>query len=234
MVHLHRLCRNILAVCLLLLMLGLASGCGAVATREPIYDPAREGIFDQRLIGKWSWTGGWGFPEGEIEFVRGPGKSYFIKDVTPRQESETQSESDTVKSEPVPMDLIRLGKYRYLFFRSKDPEIGTVLFPSYRVEFMFHGQELRLRLLNTIAIGRFLQEHRDALKFEESEPWSGFLHPTTSESQTRPAETRPTPTNLILTDTPAKIRRFLIRHQDDRNWVFEPWVLHRGDPEVSY
>ena len=222
--------------CLLLFALGLASGCGAGSTREPIYDPAKEGIFDTRLIGTWSWTGAWGFPEGTIEFIRGPDKSYLVRitDLTLPENNETESGNRSAKAGGLPMDLIRLGKYGYLFVRSNEPETGTLLFPSYRVEFTYRGRELCLRLLNTFASERFLETHPDVLRFEET-PLSRSLHSTTRmANETRPAETWPRSKDLILTDSPAKIRRFLIRHQDDRNWVFEPWVLHRLEGEVSY
>ena len=91
--------REMVAGWLLFLILGLVSGFGAVATRKPIYDPAKDGIFDKRLIGRWEWVGAWGVPEGSIEFSRGPGNSYLLKPDIPK-ETEV-SESETSAKQPM-------------------------------------------------------------------------------------------------------------------------------------
>jgi hypothetical protein len=104
------------------------------------------------------------------------------------------------------------------------------------VEFADHGNELHLSLLNTFYIGHFLQTHPDILSYEEAPGFFGrpapSIQPATQAANpaNRPAtepSTQPTAANLILTDDPAKIRRFLIRHQDDRIWFWKPWILYR-------
>src|SRR3954454_10417407 len=148
--------RKMVAGWLLFLILGWVSGCGAVATREPIYDPAKDGIFDKRLIGRWEWVGAWGVPEGSIEFSRGPGNSYLLKPDVPSERE--VSESEKASTAPMMrMDLIKLGSHRHLFLNLNEQDQGTLLLFSYRVEFTSRGKEMHLRLLNTQTVGRFLQ-----------------------------------------------------------------------------
>lgn len=206
-------------LCVVLISIG--SGCGAIGTKEPIYDPAKDLAHDDRLVGKWIWVGVMGIPEGELEISR-QNKTYLLRIADLQTNSPNEPHEWAV-------DLVPLGRYRYLFFRS-DGE-GTQLLPAYRVEFADHGNELRLSLLNTFYIGHFLQTHPGTLNYEES---PGFF--TTRPSNTRPAtepSTQRTSANLILTDSPAKIREFLIRHQDDANWFFKPWILYRTTDSTS-
>lgn len=192
--------------------ISICSGCGAIRTKQPIYNPAKDLAHDDRLVGKWVWIGAMGLPEGALQISQ-QGKSYMLRVGDPQ----TGSPHDWT------VDLVRLGRLRYLFFRSDGG--GTQLLPAYRVEFADRGHELRLSLLNTLYIGHFLQTHPDILRYEEA---PGFF--TTPRSVTRPTtepSTRPTPANLILTDDPAKIRQFLIQHQDDQNWFWKPWILYR-------
>ena len=74
-------------------------------------------------------------------------------------------------------------------------------------------------------IGHFLQTHPGVLRYEQA-PGFFTTRPSTAQPATEPS-TVPAPANLILTDSPAKIRQFLIRHQDNRNWFFKPWILYR-------
>ena len=136
---------------LCVVLISICSGCGAIGTKQPIYDPAKDLAHDDRLVGKWLWIGAMGFPEGELEISR-QGKSYLLRVGDPQ----TGSPHDWA------VDLVPLGRLRYLFFRS-DGE-GTQLLPAYRVEFTDHGDQLRLSLLNTLYIGNYLQTHPGILR----------------------------------------------------------------------
>lgn len=213
--------RAILQVLLCVVLVSIGSGCGAIGTKQPIYDPAKDLAHDDRLVGKWLWIGAMGFPEGGLE-IRRQDKSYLFR-IGDLQTGSPNEPRDWA------VDLVPLGRFRYLFFRSEGE--GTQLLPAYRIEFADRGNELHLSLLNTFYIGHFLQTHPGMLRYEEA---PGFF--TTRPSTTRPAtepSTQPTPANLILTDTPAKIRQLLIRHQDDANWFFKPWILYRTTDSTS-
>jgi|GEM_PF-4950251 len=203
-------------LCVVLISIG--SGCSAIETKQPIYDPSKDLAHDDHLVGKWLWIGAMGFPEGALEISR-QDKSYLLR----IGDSQTDSPHDWA------VDLVPLGRNRYLFFPSQGG--GTQLLPAYRVEFADHGNELRLSLLNTFYIGHFLQTHPGLLQYEEA-PGFFTTRPSTTQPTTEPS-TRPEPANLILTDSPAKIRQFLIRHQDDANWFFKPWILYRTTDPTS-
>ena len=202
---------------LCVVLISISSGCGAIGTKQPIYDPAKDLAHDDRLVGRWIWIGAMGFPEGELE-IRRQDKSYVLR-IGDLQSSSPNEPRDWA------VDLVPMGGFRYLFFRSKSK--GTQLLPAYRVEFAERGNELHLSLLNTFYIGHFLQTHPGILRYEEA---PGFF--TTRPSTTHPS-TQPTPANLILTDSPAKIRQFLVRHQNDANWFFKPWILYRTTNPTS-
>ena len=203
-------------LCIVLISMG--SGCGAIGTKQPIYDPVKDFAHDDRLVGKWLWIGAMGFPEGALE-IRRQDKSYLLRIGDPQ----TDSPHDWT------VDLVPLGRNRYVFFRSESG--GTQLLPAYRVEFADGGSELHLSLLNTFYIGHFLQTHLGMLQYEEA-PSFFTTQPSTTQPVTEPS-TEPMPANLILTDNPAKIRQFLIRHQDDANWFFKPWILYRTTNPTS-
>jgi hypothetical protein len=190
------------------------AGCGAVATRQPLYDPERDTRYDARLVGTWRADC------SDIEIRRSQRIVYLMQDPLSRTTSDSTS--------PTEFELVRLGKYQYLFVSTHHGDFGTLLFPCYRVEFARWGREMRLRWLNTVKIGKYLEDHPGTLKYDLLPTQFTHLPPTTSPaSQSRPAETQPDLKNMILTDEPAKIRQFLIDHQDDPDWVTQPMVLRR-------
>lgn len=223
-------------VMLCVVLISMGSGCGAIGTKEPIYDPAKDLAHDDRLVGKWVWVGAMGLPEGGLE-IRRQDKSYVLRTGDMQTSSPDEPHNWAV-------DLVPLGRNRYLFFRSDSR--GTQLLPAYRVEFADHGNQLHLSLLNTFYIGHFLQAHPGKLSYEEA---PGFFErrapasqpatePTTQSAKltiqpSSEPSTQPTPANIILTDSPAKIRQFLIRHQDDAHWFFKPWILYRTTNPTS-
>jgi hypothetical protein len=90
-------------LCVVLISIG--SGCGAIGTKQPIYDPAKDLAHDGRLVGKWVWVGVMGLPEGELEITR-QDKSYLLR----IEDLQTESPHEYA------IDLVPLGKFRYLFF----------------------------------------------------------------------------------------------------------------------
>jgi hypothetical protein len=214
----------------LVLTLLLLTGCGAIATRQPLYDPAKDTVLDRRLAGTWySQQMVW-----EIVQWRG---GFWMRDVTPGCD-------DHPVSEPWPVDVVRMGKHEFLIqtmppFKSIEG-IGTMLFPCWRLDFRDDGNTLRLSLLNTVALAEFAQDHPGAMKYEEipEQPYYHWLRPQTqpSPASTQPSSqpdatteptTRPVIKNMILTDDPKRIRQFLIDHADDPKLFGELYVLHR-------
>lgn len=195
------------------------SGCGLVTTDKPLYRPS-ETIFDPQLLGIWACPKTPGSPTDILVIVRGQGRRYQLSSV-PMQPSDPSSR--------IEMDLIRLGKYEYLFMDLPGCT-GTLLFPAYRVR--VSGRELRMSLLNE---PQFVEELRkDPSLLQHTEQTTGLLAAATTQpvgtarpSATSQPTTWPVVTNIVLTDTPEKIRELLVRHEDDLNWFAEVLVLQR-------
>lgn len=195
-VNISRLSGLVLAILLL-------PGC-VIGSDKPIYDRSRDTTFDPQLIGHWHL--------GELRIERGVGKSYRL--ISPA----TQPSDRLVDWN---CDLVRMGKYRYLFPVSDDPRFsGTLLFPVYRVE--TDADSLRLRLLNVAMAAKVLRENPDELRHRQV-PVQGIYKVVGPPTQ--PATTEPVFVNIVLTDEPDRIRQFLIRHQDDEGWFAEETVF---------
>lgn len=181
----------------------LLPGC-VIASDKPIYDRSRDTTFDPQLVGHWHL--------GELRIARGVGKSYRL--ISPATQPSDRPQEWTC-------DLVRIGKYQYLFPVSDDPRFsGTVLFPVYRVEADAHS--LRLRLLNAAMAAKVLCEKPDELRHRKVP--AGGLYKVVGPP-TQPATTEPVFVNIVLTDEPERIRQFLIRHQDDEDWFAEEMVF---------
>lgn len=87
-------------LCVVLISIG--SGCGAIGTKLPIYDPARNVTHDDHLVGKWMWVGAMGLPEGALE-IRRYDKSYLLRIGDLQSSSPNEAHDWTV-------DLVPLGR----------------------------------------------------------------------------------------------------------------------------
>jgi hypothetical protein len=199
---------------ILALMSFLACGCGAFATSRPIYDAQTEPILDRRLAGTWCSQQG-----GVLEFKRWRCVYWMRGQMSNCDKSYTP--------EPMPVDLVRFGNKSFLFMAilpfSEAPGIGTPLFPCWRIEFADRGKTLRLRMLDTLALAEYFQDHPGEMKYEEEREGPFYHSLTVSRPATEPNATQPTTQrqikNMILTDDPKRIRRFLTEHADDsRFW----------------
>jgi len=189
----------------------VAGGC-VLGTREPLYDVGRDVAFDPRLLGTWRG------PDGIVDIARGPGRSYRI--TSPDADSEAPGTGLTY-------DLVPLGRKRYLFAQSPGSGVGTMLYGSCRVR-REHGQ-LCLRALDVFALEERLQRQPGTLRYETVEVHTG-LHPV-QRSATGPARAEVPIQNLILTDSPKRIRQYLIRHENDRQLFPTEIVLARLSSE---
>jgi hypothetical protein len=199
-------------------------GCGVVATEKPLYD-ARETVFDPQLLGIWSVPNANGEP-GILIIARGPAKEYRFSSMPLQPAGSSSNSAD--------MNLVRLGKYEYFFLKA--PQFsGTLLFPAYRVRVI--GREMRISLLNEPQFAEELKRYPGMLAYTEQPLETLRPVETQPSATTRPVAasqptTRPTATNVVLTDRPEKIRRLLIQHEEDPNWFAEILVLHRLTPPV--
>lgn len=199
-------------------------GCGFVATEKPLYGP-RETIFDPRLLGIWVSPADADHPKEVVIFARGQGNRYRVSDA---------SDQTADPSSRIEMDLVRLGRYEYLFSDLPD-STGTMLFPAYRVRVA--GTEMRLSILNEPQFVEELQKHPGMLRYN-AQPVNAPIWSVSQSGATQPVSgtTRPTTSpammNVVLTDEPEKIRRLLIEHEDDPQWFSEALVLHRITPPV--
>lgn len=209
------------------LMLGLVGaavsvssiGCGLVATDKPLYS-AQEKVFDPQLLGVWTAPASAGQAGGVLIIARGEGNRYqFSSWPMPSGSS----------SDRVDMDLVRLGKYEYLFLNLPGYD-GTLIFPAYRVRVV--GREMRISILNQPQFLQELKDHPGMLSYTART--AGLLEPATSQptSATRVAAasqptTWPAIENVVLTDEPQKICKLLIEHEDDPNWFADIGVLYR-------
>ena len=194
-----------------------------VTTNKPLYQ-ASDAIFDPRLLGIWSVPAEAG-QAGVLIIARGEGKSYRFTSVP---------DSGGSSGMPDKMDLVRLGKYEYLFWQGPQSN-GTTLFPAYRLR--VSGRELHMSLLNEPQFLQELKDHPGMLSYTEQPVNDLRLGATEPSSDTRPGAasqptTLPSAMNVVLTDQPEKIRRLLILHQDDPNWFIEVLVLHRLTPHA--
>lgn len=192
----------VVGVCLLAV---LAGGC-VLGSREPLYDRRREPVFDPRLVG--TWRGG----EGALIIRRAAGRSY-------------RAATADGAADSIDVDLVPLGGRRYLFPRATQPGVGTVLFPCYQVRVA--RRELRLRPLDVAALAEQLRRTPGALTYEETPLHAGVSSGgrPASAPATGPAARERVAPNLVLTDSPARIRRYLIDHQDDAELFGEEVVL---------
>ena len=154
-----------------------------------------------------------------VRFVPTSCKRYRIQEIKP------PPPSDTVDLQ---WDLIRLGKYEYLFPAMPKNSEGTVLSMGFRLRLT--RDRLQLAMLNQPAVLDDLQRN-PALLPHEFEPVPGW--PKTV-SATQPATTFPTTgpatVNVVLTGDANEIRRELISHQDDPRWYVEMATLCRAGP----
>jgi hypothetical protein len=213
---------------LLSIIFSLLTGCGAIATRQPIYDPAKDAILDKRLVGTWySRQMVW-------EFTQWRG-GLWMRDVTPGCDNQSPAQ-------PWPVDLVRLGKHEFLFMAfgpfADTAGIGTPLFPCWRMDFSDGGNTLKISLLNTVALAEYFQDHPGVMKYEpiKDGPFYHSLQIDTTRPATQPDEKNETTTqpttkkvvqNMILTDEPKRIRKFLIDHSEDPMFFVEQGVLRR-------
>jgi hypothetical protein len=188
-------------------------GCGLVVTEQPIYDMHRDSIVDPTLPGIWS-----GKTQDEnlvLVIARGEGKRYRLLLPT------TQPTLQPVSEEA---DLIRLGNYEYLFPVVPGSDSGTLLFASLRVK--VHGREMRLSMVNGPEMMHDLELHPELLEHRLVPAGPPVMTSVDASGTTRPT-TQPMFSNLVLTAAPEKIRRELIRHEDDPHWFTEIVVLKR-------
>jgi hypothetical protein len=215
------------APALLLVSMTLCANACAVATSQPLYDAKHDLVFDRCLLGTW-------LPEYPLKLARGPDKAYRVAGVW--------TTGDASKSgPPLTAHLVPIGKYRYLFFADwedgREKWTGTLLFPCFRVE--VHRRKLILRMLSVVKIGRDLEEHPHTLSYRQvfpatqaadpaaTEPSTRSSQPPASRSATQP-DTQPAGLGIIvLTDSPQRIRAYLIRHQDDPDFVGDPITFRR-------
>ena len=207
------------------------TGC-AIGTRQPIYDPAKDTILDPRLAGTWY------SPDLVYEIVQWR-SGFWMREVKPGC-------AEQQEPQPWPVDLVRMEKQEYLFLAfppfAQTHGIGTLLFPCWRVTFDDRNT-LRLALLNSIALNKFLQDHPGTMRYEPVRGGHGTfamaIGPATQPGEPATAPTTPatTPTthlsgeieinNIILTDEPKRIRHFLSDHANDPELFCQPIVLRR-------
>jgi len=181
------------AACLLVL---LAGGC-LVGSREPLYDRSRDAVFDPRLVGTWRGQ------DGDVRISAGLGRSYRV--------------GGTDGDEVVSYDLVRIGCRLYMFPQVPDSGLGTVLVQSFQVRRA--GRRLRIRALDVSVLAERLRQGRAGLAYETVDVHTG-LFAARRASTSAPATTGPVSEeiivqNLVLTDRPDRIRRFLADHEDD-------------------
>jgi hypothetical protein len=197
----------IAAVCLQVI------GCGLVITEQPIYDTRRDAIVDPRLPGIWSGNN----QDGNLVLViaRSEGKRYRLLLPT------TQPTLPPVSEEA---ELIRLGSYEYLFPVVPGSDSGTLLIASVRVK--VHGKEMRLSMVNGPEMMHDLELHPELLEHRLVPAGPPLMTSVDASGITRPT-TQPMFSNMVLIATPEKIRRELIRHEDDPHWFTEILILKR-------
>lgn len=199
-------------------------GCGLVATDKPLYS-RQETVFDPQLVGVWAAPASAQQPGEVLIIARGDGNRYEFSS-WPMQSQNLSSRVD--------IDLVRLGKYEYLFVNVPGYD-GTLVFPAYRVRVA--GREMRISVLNQPQFVQELKDHPGMLKYT-AQP-AALLGPvatqpasTTQAASTSQPTTGPAIENVVLTDEPAKIRKLLIEHEDDPNWFSEVAVMYRMTPAV--
>jgi hypothetical protein len=180
----------------------VCSGC-IVGTSQPLYDSARDTVFDPKLVGTW------GNSECRMRIRAAPDKGYEVLEVLPGQAAAPQ--------EAVRAELVPIGKYRYLFLKAPD-SVGTLLWPCFRVSVGRGG--LRMQSLNVVAMEDYLTKHPEALRHEMLRAEGPATQPAT----------QPALMNFIITDSPAKVRAFIEAHQDDADFVDEGMILADLNP----
>ena len=197
-------------------MLVLVAGGCVVGTREPLYDRERDTVVDRGLVGTWQ------YPDGKLRITRGPGRSYRVG---------TPDARATTRGAGLTYDLVPLGRRRYLFPRPEGVDLGTVLFQSYQVRRIRGG--LCLRVLDVGALAERLRaggSEGEVLKYETLDVHTGVYAATrpARDAATRPARDERLIQNLVITDSPRRIRQFLIEHKDDATLFGEEVVLRRA------
>jgi hypothetical protein len=199
-------------------------GCGAFATRYPIYDPEKEAILDTRLLGTW-------YSEHSVlRFLKWHG-GLWMQDVTP-----DSCRPDALPAAPAAVDAVKLGEHEFIFvavspFDIFSKQIGTWLIGSYRVEIEDHQTTLMLGPLDTLALAKSIQDHPGTIAYEEtgnvrlSLTTQPATQPIASQPSTQPT-TQPEIKNMILTDDPKRIRQLLIDHANDPA-IFQSWVVYK-------
>jgi hypothetical protein len=208
---------RIISICFLFVLTAFfslsAGGCAGIMTARPIFDEKKDAVMDPRLLGDWHSADG----SVQFNFVRAGGNAYRFEVKTPDSENPTSFPR---------AHLVPIGKYSYLFFKSENPDAGTMLFPCFRVQ--VEPDVLHLWLLNPGPIVADLHTFSVPAEVEVVN-----LAPATQPA-TRPATepvTQPVPLlsipNIIVADDPEAVRQSLIRHQDDAGIVGDPWIVHK-------
>jgi hypothetical protein len=179
-----------------------------IATSEPLYDAKRDVIFDPRLVGLW------GNADQVLRISAAADHGYELTQSDVRPAAGGQQE----QQQAVRAELVKIGRYRYLFLCPPDLK-GTLLFPCFRVD--FPGGRLRLQMLNVAMIAEFLDHHPGVLRYEKT---PSPLLANGNGPATQPV-VKPELNNLLITDEPLKVRRFLEVHEDDPGFVCEPLIL---------
>jgi hypothetical protein len=159
----------------------------------------------EELTGRWRDTRG-----GDVvEIVGQPGKRYELQ--------WCERGTREVKRELV--EVVPIGTRYYLFSVGGEipaPEGGTVLFPVCRAK-LDHGG-MTLDALSPVALRGWLEQHPDALMWRLADPPSPTTVPASSRTVRYPnlhAQLAEIERPLILTDSPERIRQFLVEHEDE-------------------
>ncbi|HEX5869028.1 MAG TPA: hypothetical protein VFY65_01360 [Longimicrobium sp.] len=181
-----------------------------------MYDRRRDAVFDEGMVGTWRGA------DGTVAISRGRGRSYVFRS--------PEGDAQARKARLV-YDLVPIGRGRYLFPQARGGGVGTPLFMSYQVD--RRGRQLRLRGLNVAALADRLVRGQGPLAYAELDNRNGVprtvrpgTRPATAPA-TRPAAERSKFTNLILTDSPRRIRQYLTDHEDDPELFDSEVVLTR-------
>jgi hypothetical protein len=207
------LARVALCVLPILVSILVSIGCVTVRTAQPLYDRTRDVTYDQRLIGTWS-----GEKLGTLSFSRGPAWRYnvqFIGDPT-----------DNATTQPPPevgAHLVAIGHYRYLFLDFPPESMGgdsaagaggTFLLPAYRL--VRRGDRLELSALDGVALLQRLgvesSRADNTIQIDDVSRLSGGRRAVTTAPTTNAI---PLAGEVVINDSPARIRRFLAQHEND-------------------
>ncbi len=207
----------------------LLGGCYIVSSREPLYDPAKDRVFDRGLIGWWDG------PELELDIASDEDRAYTITFVAP-EHPEDEAQDDDAVDQPATADLVRLEGATYFFLTAppwptlsaEDREAWKTIasMPSWRVERF--GDVLRLSTLDYRRLIELLAAEPDRVKHEV---WRGSGAPPT-RAQATDVNSRPWVGGLTLTDSPARIRQFLKEHREEL-WIDAPLLQRAQQPSAS-